>query len=70
MVQPAADMLQRVAPRHTLRGFANLLQNETRAWWGTRKWLVHLLIWVAIINGFTGLLARAAGRDGVAPAAV
>jgi ABC-2 type transport system permease protein len=53
-----------VRPRRTLRGFANLLLNETRGWWGTRKWLVHLVIWVAIINGFAGLIAWAEGRDG------
>jgi ABC-2 type transport system permease protein len=57
-------MLQRVAPRRALRGFGNLLQNETRAWWGTRKWLVHLVLWVAIINGFSGLIAWAESGDG------
>jgi ABC-type multidrug transport system permease subunit len=36
------------------------------AWWGTRKWLVHLLIWIAIINGFAGLIAWAEGQDGEA----
>ena len=67
LVQPAApDMLERVTPRRALRGFGNLLQNETRAWWGTRKWLVHLLIWIVIINGFAGLIAWAEGQDGEA----
>ena len=67
LVLPAAsDMLQRVAPRRALRGFGNLLQNETRAWWGTRKWLVHLVIWIVIINGFAGLIAWAEGQDGEA----
>ncbi len=71
LVQPAApDMLQRVTPGRALRGFGNLLQNETRAWWGTRKWLVHLLIWIAIINGFTGLIGWAEGQDGEAAIAV
>jgi hypothetical protein len=31
---PTGDTLARVRPRRTLRGFANLLLNETRAWWG------------------------------------
>jgi ABC-2 type transport system permease protein len=71
LVQPAApDMLQRVAPGRALRGFGNLLGNETRAWWGTRKWLVHLVIWIAIINGFTGLIAWAEGQDGEAASEV
>lgn len=65
LVQPAApDMLQRVAPRRALRGFGNLLQNETRTWWGTRKWLVHLVLWIVIINGFAGLIAWAESGDG------
>lgn len=63
----ADDTLTRIAPRRFLRGFANLLGNEARAWWGTRKWLIHAAIWVAIINGFTGLLAWAQGREGVPP---
>ena len=58
------DAMARVAPRRILRGFGNLLHNEQRAWWGTRKWLVHLVIWAAIINGFVGLIAWAEGRAG------
>ena len=63
---PSGDTLARVAPRRALRGFGNLLGNEMRAWWGTRKWLVHLLIWMAIINGFAGLIGWAEGQDGEA----
>ena len=71
LVQPAApDMLQRVASGGTLRGFGNLLQNETRAWWGTRKWLVHLVLWIAIINGFVGLVAWTEGKDGKSATAI
>src|SRR5215210_4876668 len=61
---PGSDTLARVAPRRALRGFGNLLQNEARTWWGTRKWLVHLVIWVAIINGFAGMIGWAEGREG------
>src|SRR5215210_6398991 len=61
---PGSDTLARVAPRRALRGFGNLLQNEARTWWGTRKWLVHLVIWVAIINGFAGMIGWTEGRDG------
>ncbi len=71
LVQPAApDMLQRVAPGRALRGFGNLLRNETRAWWGTRKWVVHVLIWIVLINGFAGLIAWAEAQDGEAATAV
>jgi len=33
------------------RGFANLLGNENRAWWRTRRWLVQMIVWVAILDG-------------------
>ncbi len=36
-----------------LGGFSNLLAKENRRWWGTRFWLIQLVIWVAIINGIT-----------------
>ncbi len=58
------DVIARVASRRILRGFGNLLHNEQRAWWGTRKWLVHLLIWAGIINGFVGLIGWAEGGAG------
>jgi ABC-2 type transport system permease protein len=63
-------MLHRLPSRHVLRGLGNLLANETRAWWSTRRWLVHAAVWVVIINGFTGLLAWAETRDGIARAEV
>ncbi len=31
--------------RRRLRGFGNLLRNEHAAWWSTRKWLLHMLMW-------------------------
>ena len=71
LVQPAApNILQRITPGRALRGFGNLLGNETRVWWGTRKWVVHLLIWIAIINGFAGLIGWAEGQDGEAASEV
>ncbi len=33
-----------------LRGFGNLLGNELQQWFGTRRWIIHLLIWVMPIN--------------------
>jgi len=36
-----------------LSGFTNLWNKENRRWWGTRYWLIQLIIWVLIINGIT-----------------
>ncbi|HEU5088799.1 MAG TPA: hypothetical protein VFT99_15195, partial [Roseiflexaceae bacterium] len=48
--------LQAVNERGWRRGFANLLRNENRMWWGTRKWLVHLLLWLVVLNGLILLI--------------
>lgn len=53
LVAPRA--LHVASARGWRRGFANLLRKENSLWWGTRKWLVHALIWVAIINGIISL---------------
>ncbi len=37
-------------------GFANLLRKELRDWWGTRRWLVQSIIWLAIINGIIAII--------------
>jgi ABC-2 type transport system permease protein len=34
-----------------MRGFANLLHKEHRAWWGTRRWWINALLWPALICG-------------------
>ncbi len=44
--------LQPVSYRGALRGFANLLRKEYGLWWNTRRWLVHLLVWPVLANGF------------------
>ncbi len=36
-----------------LGGFSNLWGKENRRWWGTRYWLIQLIIWVIIVNGIT-----------------
>jgi len=36
-----------------LGGFTNLWNKENRRWWGTRYWLIQLIIWALIINGIT-----------------
>jgi ABC-2 type transport system permease protein len=45
------------------RGFANLLRNENRMWWGTRKWLIHLLLWLILLNGLILLVGLTEGRE-------
>jgi ABC-2 type transport system permease protein len=34
-----------------MRGFANLYQKESRAWWNTRRWWVNGLLWLVLIGG-------------------
>ncbi len=36
-----------------LGGFGTLWGKENRRWWGTRFWLIQLIIWVLIVNGIT-----------------
>ena len=43
--------LQRVELTGWRTGLANLLHKENRAWWGTRRWLVHSVLWTIIVNG-------------------
>jgi ABC-2 type transport system permease protein len=45
------------------RGFANLLRNENRVWWGTRKWLIHLLLWLVVLNGLVLLIGLTEGQE-------
>jgi len=33
-------------------GFGNIFSKENHQWWGTRKWLVQVAIWLVLINGF------------------
>jgi ABC-2 type transport system permease protein len=33
-------------------GLGNMLLKEHGVWWRTRRWLVHLVLWTVVINGF------------------
>ena len=33
-------------------GLGNMLAKEHGVWWRTRRWLVHLVLWMVVINGF------------------
>jgi ABC-2 type transport system permease protein len=55
--------LQTLNERGWRRGFANLLRNENSMWWGTRKWLIHLLLWLIVLNGLILLVGLTEGRE-------
>jgi ABC-2 type transport system permease protein len=38
------------------RGFANLLRKELGEWWGTKMWLIQLIIWVLLLNGIPTII--------------
>lgn len=33
-------------------GFLNMLAKEHGVWWRTRRWAVHLVLWIVVTNGF------------------
>jgi ABC-2 type transport system permease protein len=39
-----------------LVGFRNMVGKEWASWWSTRRWLVHLILWLVVINGFLFLI--------------
>ena len=51
-------------------GFANLLRKEFSLWWRTRKWLVHLIVWLVIFNGIATAGIVSSIQDGLTPAQV
>jgi ABC-2 type transport system permease protein len=55
--------LQAVNEPGLRRGFANLLRNENRMWWSTRKWLIHLLLWLIVLNGLILLIGLTEGQE-------
>jgi ABC-2 type transport system permease protein len=38
-------------------GFGNIFAKENHQWWGTRKWLIQVAIWLLLINGFVLLIS-------------
>jgi ABC-2 type transport system permease protein len=67
--------LQRVNEWSGLRGFANLLSKENRAWWRTRRWWINALLWPGMLGGLVAVMlfmlptvAEAAGDPAVAAA--
>jgi ABC-2 type transport system permease protein len=52
------DELHMVGSQGFLQGFPNLFARENHHWWGTRYWLIQLVIWLAIVNGVMALIYR------------
>lgn len=47
----ADNAFQQVQASGWRRGFANLFGKESRAWWGTRRWLIQAILWTVVVNG-------------------
>ncbi len=39
-----------------LSGFGNMFNKEMRDWFQTRRWLVQIILWVAMFNGFLAFI--------------
>lgn len=48
--------LERVSEWHGLRGFANLLRKENRAWWRTRRWWINAILWSGMLGGLVAVM--------------
>jgi len=48
--------LQRVGTSGWRTGLANLLRKENRAWWASRRWLVHSVLWAVVVNGLLAFM--------------
>ena len=49
-------MVQLVNEHGWRSGLANLLRQENRRWWGTRRWLTQTGLWLLIMNGMVALM--------------
>jgi ABC-2 type transport system permease protein len=60
----SADMtFEMVSERGWRRGLGNLLKGEFSSWFGSTRWLKHLLIWVLAINGMMVIMAYATAES-------
>ena len=44
------SILQRLHEPRWRKGFANVLYKESRDWWHTRRWWIHLAFWMVVLN--------------------
>jgi ABC-2 type transport system permease protein len=42
--------------RGWLVGFRNMVNKEYASWWRTRRWMVHVMLWLFVINAFLFLI--------------
>src|SRR5512137_2756750 len=47
--------LKRVKEWAWMRGFANLYQKESRAWWTTKRWWINGLLWTVLVAGLAAV---------------
>jgi len=50
------QQLQPVTATGWRRGLGNLLRKEFGEWFGTRRWLVQLVIWLLLLNGVAAII--------------
>ena len=43
-------VLQRRQEPAWRKGFITMLRKENRDWWGTRRWWIHLILWLMLMN--------------------
>jgi len=65
--QVNGKLLQPAAATGWRRGLANMLRKEMGQWWGTKTWLIQLVIWVLLLNGVTTLVMSDYASSGTAP---
>lgn len=65
-----ATLLVPIEAHGPLAGFRNMLDKELGTWWRRPRWLLHLVLWVTVINGFLLLVQSgdATGPDGATAA--
>jgi ABC-2 type transport system permease protein len=54
--QVEKQSLQYVTANGWRRGLGNLFRKEMSEWFGTKKWLVQIAIWLLLVNGITTII--------------
>jgi ABC-2 type transport system permease protein len=57
--------LTAVKDRRGLNGFGNHFRMNNHQWWGTRRWLIQIVIWFLVVNGpwVVSVIASLAGTS-------
>ncbi len=59
--------LTAVKDRRVLNGFGNYFRMNNHQWWGTRRWLIQLIVWVVVADGPWILSSLPSGGGGATP---